>query len=150
MNAKRFYGLCNPQNPAVLSSSESEKESEDITCEDLDSYCPSELSSSDSFVSDFNKTTAESYDDDDQASNSFNSGPLGSWSTADGSHRKQFVFTDDRGIFGFTGMSAATVKPIDIYLMMVIDDIYDLIVEQTNLNAQQALMTQPIRRSSRL
>ena len=33
--------------------------------------------------------------------------------------------------------------------MMVTDDAYDLIVEQTYLNAQQALMTQPIR-SSRL
>ena len=80
----------------------------------LDSYCPSELSSSDSFESDFNETTPESSDDDDQASSSFNSRPLGLWSTVDRSHRKQFVFTDDRGIHGYTGMSAATVKPIDI------------------------------------
>ena len=58
--------------------------------------------------------------------------------------------TDHSGIHEFTGMSAATVKPINIYSMMVTDDVYYLIVEQTNLNAQQALMTQPIRRSSRL
>ena len=34
--------------------------------------------------------------------------------------------------------------------MMVTDDVYNLIVEQTNLNAQQTLMIRPIRRSSRL
>ena len=34
--------------------------------------------------------------------------------------------------------------------MMVTDDVYDLIVEQTNLNAQQTLMETTIRRSSRL
>ena len=47
-------------------------------------------------------------------------------------------------------MPAATVEPIYIYSIMVNDDIYDLIVEQTNLNAQQTLMIRPIRRRSRL
>ena len=47
-------------------------------------------------------------------------------------------------------MQAATVEPADIYSMMVTDDVYDLIVEQTNLNAQQTLMETTIRRSSRL
>ena len=60
------------------------------------------------------------------------------------------MFIDDSGIYGFSGMSAATVEPIDVYSMMVIDDVYNLIVEQTNLNAQQTLMIRPIRRSSRL
>ena len=115
MNAKRFYGSHNPPNPAVLSSSKSKKESEDITCKDLNSYCLSKLSSSNSFESDFNETTPESSDDDDdQASSSFNSRPLGSWSIVDGSHRKQFVFVDDIGIYRFTGISAVTVKPIHI------------------------------------
>ena len=149
MNAKRFYAPRKSQNPAVLSSSECEEKSEDITCEDSDSYCPSKLSSSNSLESDFNETTPESSDDDDQSSSSFNSRPLGSWSTDDGSHRKQLVFTDDNGIYVFTEMSATTVKPIDIYSMMITHDVYDLIVEQTNLNAQQSLMTQPVR-SSRL
>ena len=57
INARRFYGSRNPQNPAVLSSSKPKEESEDITCEDSDFYDPSELSSSDLFVSNFNETT---------------------------------------------------------------------------------------------
>ena len=47
-------------------------------------------------------------------------------------------------------MSAATVEPIDVYSMMVTDDVYNLIVEQINLNAQQTLMIWPIRRNSRM
>ena len=47
-------------------------------------------------------------------------------------------------------MSAATVEPIDVYSIMVTDDVYDLIVEQTNLNVQQVLIIRPIKRSSRL
>ena len=148
MNARSFYGSRNPQNSAELFSSESEEECEVISCEASNSYCPSELSSSDSFESDFVETSPENSDDDDQGSSVFNGRPL--WSTVNGSYQKQFVFTDDSGIYGFSGMSAATVEPIDVYSMMVTDDVYNLIVEQTNSNAQQTLMIRPIRRSSRL
>ena len=148
MNARSFYGSRNPQNSAELFSSESEEECEVISCEESDSYCPSELSSSDSFESDFVETSPENSDDDDQGSSVFNGRPL--WSTVNGSYQKQFVFTDDSGIYGFSGMSVATVESIDVYSMMVTDDVYNLIVEQTNLNAQQTLMIRPIRRSSRL
>ena len=148
MNARNFYGSRNPQNSAEPFSSESEQEYEVISCEELDSHCPSELSSSDSFESDFVETSPENSDDDDQESSVFNDKPL--WSTVNGSYQKQFVFTDDSGIYGFSGMSAATVEPIDVYSMMVTDDVYNLIVEQTNLNAQQTLMIRPITRSSLL
>ena len=37
-----------------------------MSCEESDSYCPSELSSSNSFESDFVETSPENSDDDDQ------------------------------------------------------------------------------------
>ena len=45
-------------------------------------------------------------------------------------------------------MSAATVEPLNIYLTIVTDDVYNLTIEQTNLNVQQTLMIRPITRSS--
>ena len=72
MNARSFYGSRNPQNPTELSSNESEEDSEDTSCEDSDSYCPFELSFSNLFISDFDETSPEYSDDDDQGSSIFN------------------------------------------------------------------------------
>jgi len=147
MDARRFYGQGNTQ-----STSPSSDES-DISCEDSDEYNPSCSSSSELFESDvdnFSLRTSSSDDNDDQPSSSSRNRASGTWFAVDGTHRKQFVFTDDSGIYGFNGLSADTVKPIDVYSMMVTDDIYNLIVEQTNLNAQQVMANRRIRRSSRL
>ena len=130
----RFYGSRNPQNSNLISSSESEDEIEDILSKDSDSYCSSELSSSDSFESDYDISSDTSVEDH-QGGCGNNNRPLGTWSTVNGSHRKQFVYSDDSGIYGFSEMQAATVKPADIYSMIITDDVYNLIVEQTNLNA---------------
>ena len=57
---------------------------------------------------------------------------------------------DDGDIYGFSGIAQYELKPIDVYSKMVTNDIYDLIAEQTNLNAQQVLMGRRISRKSRL
>ena len=98
MDAKRFYESRNPQNPAVLSNKESEEESENISCENLDSYRPFKLSFSNSFESDFDKKFLETLMMTiKEAVVSYNR-PVFLWSTVNKSHRKQLVPSDDSGI----------------------------------------------------
>ena len=80
---------------------------------------------------------SNSYNDDDQ-DDSPDDRPLhGAWHAVDGTHRKQFVFVDDGGIYGFSGIAQDELKSIDVYSKMATNDLNDLIVEQKNLNAQQ-------------
>ena len=139
INPHRFYGANAQQN--IPNDSDSE---DGISVDESSLYSPSHSSSSESsFESDSEESlpdSANSNHNDEQNDSSDDPLLLGTWHTVDGTHRKQFVFADDGGIFGFSGIAPDELKPIDVYSKMVTDDIYDLIVRQTNFNAQQVLL----------
>ena len=143
MNPNRFYtSAAANQAVADLSGSDSE---EDFSFEDSDSYRP-DFSSDQSSESDFDDVFADAgMDSGDEESSNIRS----TWFAVDGSHCKQFLFSDISGIHGFSGVSASSLRPIDVYSKLVTDDVYDLVVEQTNLNAQQVLSNRRISRKSR-
>ena len=149
INPHQFYGANAQQN--IPNDSDSE---DGISVDESSLYSPSHSSSSESsFESDSEESLPDSTNsnhNDEQNDSSDDPLLLGTWHTVDGTHRKQFVFADDGGIFGFSGIAPDELKPIDVYSKMVTDDIYDLIVRQTNFNAQQVISSQRISRKSRL
>ena len=52
-----------------------------------------------------------------------------------------FLFTDNLSIHGLGGISHPAIEPIDVCSKLLTDDVYDLVVNQTNLNAQQVIMS---------
>ena len=66
------------------------------------------------------------------------------WFNVDGTCRKQFLFTDNPGIHGMSGISPFAIKPIDVYSKLVPDEVYHLIADQTNLNAQQVIISRRV------
>ena len=148
INPQRFHGANAQQN--IPNDSDYE---DDISVDESSSYSPSHSSSSKSFESDSEESLPDSSNSNhNNEQNDSSDDPLlpGMWHTVDGTYHKQFVFSDDGGIFGFSGIAPDELKPIDVYSNMVTDDIYDLIVQQTNLNAQQVISSQRIGRKSRL
>ena len=149
INPHRFYGANAQQN--IPNDSDSE---DGISVDESSLYSPSHSSSSESSSeSDSEESLPDSTNsnhNDEQNDSSDDPLLLGTWHTVDGTHRKQFVFADDGGIFGFSGIAPDELKPIDVYSKMVTDDIYDLIVRQTYFNAQQVISSQRISRKSRL
>ena len=148
INPRRFYGANAQQNMPNDSDSD-----DDISVDDSSSYCPSHSSSSESFESDSEESLPDgsnSHHNDGENDSSDDPFLPDTWHTVDGTYRKQFVFADDGGNFGFSGIAPDELKPIDVYSKMVTDDIYDLIVQQTNLNAQQVISSQRISRKSQL
>ena len=49
-------------------------------------------------------------------------------------------FTDNAGIYGRGGILSPAIKPIDVYSKLVTDNVYDLVVDETNFNEQQMIM----------
>ena len=147
INSLHFYGLTAAQQ---VFQSDSDFES-DISAEESSSYCPSHSLSSEMSKSDEAILDDSNSDNDDDRDNSPDDRPLhGAWHAVDGTHRKQFVFVDDGGIYGFSGIAQDEITPIDVYSKMETNDIYDLIVEQTNLDAQQVLTSRHISRKPQL
>ncbi|KAL7647192.1 UNVERIFIED_CONTAM: hypothetical protein RMT77_002450 [Armadillidium vulgare] len=72
------------------------------------------------------------------------------WFTVDGTHQKNFLFTDIPRTTEMKALGSQPFKPIDIFNLMVTDNVYNLIVKQTNINAHQLLMNRSISRSSRI
>ena len=148
INPHRFYGANAQQN--IPNDSDSE---DDISVDESSSYSPSHSSSSESFESDSEESLPDSSNSNhNDEQNDSSDDPLypGTLHIVNGTYRKQFVFADGGGIFGFSGIAPDELKPLDVYSNMVTDDIYDLIVQQTNLNAQQVISSQRISRKSRL
>ena len=144
LNPRRFYGAA---AGGEHSGSDSE---EDISISESDgSYRPSHSSSSESSESDIDNAPDRDTSSDSDDEQSIN-GLRASWFPVDGTHRKQFVFSEVPGIHGLNGISASDIKPIDVYSILVNDDVYNLVVEQTNINAQQVIMNRRISRKSRL
>ena len=146
INPPRFYGANAQQN--IPNDIDSE---DDISVDKSSFYSPSHSSSSESFKSDSEESLPDSSNsnhNDEQNDSSDDPHFPGTWHAVDGTYRKQLVFADDAGIFGFSGIAPDELKPIDVYSNMVTDDIYDLIVQQTNLNAQQVISSQRISRKS--
>ena len=54
---------------------------------------------------------------------------------------------DNPGIHGLSGIS---IKPIDVYSKLVTEDMYGLVIDQTNLNALQVKISRRLRRESQL
>ena len=96
------------------SSSDSEK---DISCDNSDSYYPFHSLSSKLFKPDSDEASlgrSSSNNDDIQGKSSNNRPLTGMWFMVDGTRCEQFVLSDDSVVYGFSGISAAAIKPIDV------------------------------------
>ncbi|XP_055918628.1 piggyBac transposable element-derived protein 4-like [Eupeodes corollae] len=72
------------------------------------------------------------------------------WAAVSGRSLKTFVFTDHHSIPGISNMEISSIRPIDLFGLMVTDEVYALIVLQTNLNANQSLSRSTVTRRSRM
>ena len=125
INPHRFYRANALQN--IPNDSDSE---DDLSVDKSSSHSLSHSSSSKSFESDSKESLPDSSNsnhNDEQNDSSDEPHLPGTWHAVDGTYRKQFVFADDAGIFGFSGIAPDELKPIDVHFNMVTDDIYCMI-----------------------
>ncbi|KAL7643479.1 UNVERIFIED_CONTAM: hypothetical protein RMT77_005461 [Armadillidium vulgare] len=76
--------------------------------------------------------------------------PSTTWSEIDGDYCSNFSFFDVSGPPEKKTTQSHLTQPIDAFNLMVTDDVYNLIVKQTNLNAQQMMVNKSVSKSSRL
>lgn len=62
--------------------------------------------------------------------------PTNTWTPVTGRTLKVFNFLDRHSQLGRDDVNIRPIRPIDFFHMMVTDEVYELIVYQTNLNAQ--------------
>ena len=85
-------------------------------------------------------------DSDDEQSNNIPN----TWFNVDGTRHKQFLFADNPGIHGLSGISPPAIKPIDVYSKLETDDVYKHAPDQTNLIAQLVIINRRVSRKSQL
>lgn len=127
------------------SSRDNEDSDRDFGCSDSDEYIPSsELStSSNEGVSD-NESNDYSDSDDDNVL------PGPRWRSVSGTNRQNFEFSGNPGTPAVSLLQTENIQPIDVYNIMVTDDICELIVRETNNNANQCITAALHTQSSRL
>ena len=138
---KVFYG-----KRKRATESDSHSTGSDFGTTDSDEYVPSGSSSSDSeddVDTDLTVHSESSNEDEENISLQNN------WGTVNGSSMKMFPFTVSTAALVEKADSNA-IKPINYYNKMVTEVVFQLLVDQTNLNAKKKLTNKRVSRRSRL
>lgn len=117
----------------------------DFEGSDSEDYVPSEVESSGSDFSRDSEPSIVGEDIPDAPDMPLSSANL--WTPVSGTSLNTFVF-DEAPTFGIE-RGQSTFRPIDAFRIMVTEEIFDLIVNQTNLNANNFLQNNTITRKSR-
>uniref|UniRef100_A0A2S2Q1P2 Uncharacterized protein n=1 Tax=Sipha flava TaxID=143950 RepID=A0A2S2Q1P2_9HEMI len=97
--------------------------------------------------SDFQDSTEDESEDEDHSISEYNFQPLQpTWNTISGNYQKHFNFIGNSGPLVILDEGSG---PIDFFKLFLTDEIIQLMVIETNRNAQQILSFQRISRGSR-
>lgn len=129
---------CTRKTSATIDSSESDTDSEPSDSDDSDP--------TDSIVSSENEDDVSNTSEESESEHEVDTVvDSEDWQPVTGTSLNQFTFTE----IVTSPVINVESKPIEIFNLFVTDEVYDLIVTQTNLNARKKLCN-PVKRCSRM
>lgn len=135
-----FYG-----NPG---RNHSDDEDEDFEASDSEEYIPSDADSSDSDENILMEDVESENEDEEVLPSTSGSVSSNQWTPVTKTTLKEFIFEPTESEL-MQNINVNQMNPIDLFSLMVTDDVYQLIVTETNLNAKKYMENNTITRNSR-